>query len=161
MADKDKSSFDRREFMRIAGATVVTGSLAGLAGCGGGDSGGGSAPSPSASTEPAPATPEPEPVAQAPAPAPSAPAPAAPAGGAQRVTEDDPVAASLGYKHDAANVDLAKHPKRGEASAANHYCKNCVLFQGSDGDEWGPCSIFGGRLVNANGWCATYAPKAG
>lgn len=166
MAEQDKSTVDRRRFIRIAGASVVTGSLAGLVGCGGGDSGGGTSTSSAPTPEPAPPAPEPTPApattAAAPEPAAPEPAPAAPApaaGEAPRVSEDDPVASSLGYKHDAADVDLEKHPKRGEAAQANAFCKNCVLFQGKDGDEWGPCSIFGGKLVNANGWCATYAPK--
>ncbi len=77
-----------------------------------------------------------------------------------RVAEDDPVAQSLGYKHNAAEVDLVKYPKRGEASASNEYCKNCLLFQAGADDEWGPCSIFGGRLVHPDGWCATYAPNS-
>ena len=76
------------------------------------------------------------------------------------MSEDDPQAIALGYKHNAEEVDLSKHPKRGEAAAANHFCKNCLLYQGEESDEWAPCSIFGGKLVNANGWCATYAPKA-
>lgn len=155
MTEQDKKIIGRREFMRIAGVSVVAGSLTGLTACGGGDSGSSSsAPAPAAETPaPAPAA-EPTPVVESPAPA--APAPSSTAA---RVTEDDPVASSLGYKHNAAEVDLTKHPKRGEAASANHYCKNCVLFQGNDGDEWGPCSIFGGKLVNAEGWCATYAPK--
>ncbi|MFK7885479.1 MAG: high-potential iron-sulfur protein [Gammaproteobacteria bacterium] len=164
MADQDKKIIGRRDFMRFAGVSVVAGSLTGLTACGGGDSSSSSsAPAPKADPAPAPKpveaapapAPAPAPVAEAPAPAPAA----APSGDAARVSEDDPVASSLGYKHNAAEVDLAKHPRRGEAASANHYCKNCVLFQGNDGDEWGPCSIFGGKLVNAQGWCATYAPK--
>ncbi|MEF1220553.1 high-potential iron-sulfur protein [Photobacterium damselae] len=38
-------------------------------------------------------------------------------------------------------------------------CANCALIQGKDGDEWRPCAIFPGKLVNANGWCSAYAPK--
>lgn len=161
MADQDKKIIGRRDFMRIAGVSVVAGSLSGLTACGGGDSGSSSsAPAPAPAAEPAPAPKAAEAPKPAPAPAEApAPAPAAPSGSADRVSEDDPVASSLGYKHNAAEVDLAKHPKRGEAAAANHFCKNCVLFQGKDGDEWGPCSIFGNKLVNAQGWCATYAPK--
>jgi len=39
-------------------------------------------------------------------------------------------------------------------------CSNCALIQGNDGDEWRPCQIFPGKLVNANGWCSVWAPKA-
>jgi len=77
----------------------------------------------------------------------------------QKLSLDDPTAKALGYKHDAANVDLQKYPQRGRAEAANHYCSNCTLFQGSEGDQWGPCTLFPGKLVNANGWCSGYTPR--
>jgi len=76
----------------------------------------------------------------------------------QQLSLDDPSAQALGYKHDAANVDLQKYPQRAKDEAANHYCSNCALFQGKDGDEWGPCALFPGKLVNARGWCSGYAP---
>ncbi len=159
MAEQDNKQIDRRKFMRLAGVGLVTTSLGGLAACG--DSGSSSAPAPAASApEPKPAAPMPKAEPAAPAPVAQAPAPAPAPAAAGRVTEDDPIAQSLGYKHNAAEVDLTKHPKRGEASAANEYCKNCILYQGGADDEWGPCSIFAGRQVNANGWCATYAPKS-
>jgi hypothetical protein len=74
-----------------------------------------------------------------------------------RLSLDDPTAQSLGYKHDAANVDPQKFPQRGE----NELCKNCTLFQASADKQWGPCTLFPGRRVNANGWCSGYTPKAG
>lgn len=76
-----------------------------------------------------------------------------------KLSLDDPTAKSLGYKHDAANVDLEKFPQRGRPETANHYCKNCTLFQNSDSSEWGPCTLFPGKLVNANGWCSAYVPR--
>jgi len=75
--------------------------------------------------------------------------------GAQ-VDEKDPTAQSLGYKHDASKVDKAKFPKY----AAGQTCSNCQLFQGKPGDAWGPCPIFGGKNVNAKGWCSAYVKKA-
>ena len=77
----------------------------------------------------------------------------------QQLSLDDPSAQALGYRHDAANVDLQKYPQRAKDEAANHYCRNCALFQGGDGEEWGPCALFPGKLVNANGWCSGYAPR--
>lgn len=74
-----------------------------------------------------------------------------------RLDERDPQAESLGYKHDATNVDKKKFPtyKPGET------CGNCQLFQGkSDKDEWAPCPIFPGKQVNANGWCSSYMKRA-
>ena len=73
-----------------------------------------------------------------------------------RLDESDPQAESLGYKHDAANVDKKKFPtyKPGET------CSNCQLFQSkSDKDEWAPCPIFPGKQVNANGWCSSYMKR--
>ena len=34
-----------------------------------------------------------------------------------------------------------------------------VQFQGKAGDAWGPCTIFAGKQVNANGWCQVYVKK--
>lgn len=70
--------------------------------------------------------------------------------------EDDPTAMALGYKHDAAEVDPAKYPKYQEGQI----CGNCNLIQ-SDSGQWRPCSIFPGKLVNTDGWCNAYVPKAG
>ena len=75
--------------------------------------------------------------------------------GAQ-LDENDPTAQSLGYKHDASKVDKAKYPKY----AAGQNCASCQLFQGKPGDAWGPCPIFGGKNVNAKGWCSAYVKKA-
>lgn len=62
-----------------------------------------------------------------------------------KLAEDDPQAAALKYVHQ--TPDEAKH------------CANCALIQGNDGDEWRPCALFPGKVVNANGWCSAYAPK--
>jgi hypothetical protein len=74
-----------------------------------------------------------------------------------KVDENDPTAKNLSYVQDATKADPAK---RG-AAAADHFCKNCQLYTGKAGDEWGPCTIFQGKLVNANGWCSAWAKKAG
>ena len=66
--------------------------------------------------------------------------------GLPQLTEDDPTAQSLKYVH---------------ASATDgQICANCALVQGADGDEWRPCQIFPGKLVNAKGWCFVWAPQA-
>lgn len=79
-------------------------------------------------------------------------------GSLPKLSEDDPVAKALGYKHDASKVDAAAYPNR----APNANCSNCVLYVDSAAEEgWGGCSIFAGKAVNANGWCASYQPKAG
>lgn len=73
-----------------------------------------------------------------------------------KLAEDDPVAQSMKYTHDASTVDPASRNNPAE----NQTCANCALVQGADGDEWRPCQIFPGKLVNADGWCAVWAPKA-
>ena len=73
----------------------------------------------------------------------------------ERVEEDEELAQQLGYKHDASEVDQNEWPdyEQGEI------CANCQLYHGEQGAEWGPCDIFGGRLVNANGWCVSWLEK--
>ena len=73
-----------------------------------------------------------------------------------RIEESDPVAQSLKYTHDASSVDPASRAN----PAAEQNCANCALIQGADGDEWRPCQIFPGKLVNNAGWCSVWAPKA-
>ncbi len=74
---------------------------------------------------------------------------------ADKVDENSPTAKSLSYINDAAKADQAKR------GGADRFCKNCQLYTGKAGDEWGPCSIFQGQLVNANGWCSAWIKKAG
>jgi len=82
-----------------------------------------------------------------------------------RLPENDRQAMALGYKEDAALVDTDKYKV---ADGAN--CRNCQLYSGSDEDQWGPCAIFSYRIhpllnqnfvVNAKGWCRSWAMKAG
>ena len=73
----------------------------------------------------------------------------------ERVEEDEELAQQLGYKHDAAQVDPNEWPDYQEG----HICANCQLYHGAEGDEWGPCDIFGGMLVNANGWCLSWIER--
>lgn len=71
---------------------------------------------------------------------------------ADMVSETDPTAASLGYVADATKSD-----KRKDAEA---FCHNCGLYTGKAGEESGPCAIFQGKLVHANGWCTAWTKKA-
>ncbi len=75
---------------------------------------------------------------------------------APRVDEKDPVAQSLGYKHDATMVDKVKFPKYKDGQL----CRNCTLYQGKPTDPWAPCPIFQGKEVSAKGWCSAYVKKA-
>ncbi len=72
-----------------------------------------------------------------------------------QLTEDDPVAMALKYTHDASSVDAASRPQ----PAAEQSCANCAQLVGNDGDEWRPCNIFVGKVVNIKGWCSVWVPK--
>lgn len=74
----------------------------------------------------------------------------------EKVSESDPTAVSLGYKHDATLVDKTKQTRY----APGEECSNCQLFQGKPGDAFGPCPIFGGKEVSSKGWCSAYTKKA-
>ena len=71
-----------------------------------------------------------------------------------KLEESDPIAQSLKYVHDSSSVDPAARAN----PAPEQDCANCALLQGDSGD-WRACSIFPGKLVNANGWCSVWAPK--
>jgi len=70
---------------------------------------------------------------------------------AERLSESDPQAKALHYVKDASQSN--------QRQAADHFCHNCLHFQGKSGDDWGPCNIFGGRLVHRKGWCAAWAKQ--
>jgi len=74
----------------------------------------------------------------------------------RKVSEDDPMAKGMRYTHDSSTVDPSTRPNPAEVQN----CANCALVLGNDGDEWRPCQIFQGQVVNANGWCSVWAPKA-
>jgi len=74
------------------------------------------------------------------------------AAAADKLEEDDPTAIALGYKHDATAVDTTKFPKRAGDEGAKQFCDNCSLYV-DEGDGWGQCSIFPGKLVAGKGWC--------
>jgi hypothetical protein len=71
------------------------------------------------------------------------------------LSEDDAMASAMKYTHDASTVDPATRANPAEEQS----CSNCALIQGNEGDEWRPCQIFPGKLVNAHGWCSVWAPK--
>ena len=73
-----------------------------------------------------------------------------------QLSEDDAMAQSMKYTHDASTVDVSTRPNPAEVQT----CENCALIQGNDGDAWRPCQIFPGKAVNAKGWCTVWAPKS-
>jgi len=74
-----------------------------------------------------------------------------------KLTEDDPAAAALLYVNDASKVDTS-NPLAARFEPSQN-CANCAQVQGEEA-EWRPCGIFPGKLVNNNGWCSVWAPKA-
>lgn len=75
----------------------------------------------------------------------------------EKLSEDNSQAKALNYKHEASEIDKDKNPRYEEGQL----CSNCQLYSGADGDDWGPCGIFPGKVVKASGWCSSYAPKRG
>ena len=73
-----------------------------------------------------------------------------------RIDEKEATATALGYKHDAAAVDVKKYTQYVKGSI----CANCVLYAGKPSEPWAPCGAVGGKQVNAKGWCVAYAKKA-
>ena len=76
------------------------------------------------------------------------------------IDEGEAAAKSLGYRHDATQVDTNAFPKRAGAQGARQFCDNCALFEGEPGDRWAPCSIFQGRNVAGKGWCNAWVSRS-
>ena len=81
---------------------------------------------------------------------------AAPAAAGAMVNPTEPQAAALGYVPVSTQVDKTKY----QTHADTQVCSNCALYTGAAGAASGPCSIFGGRQVSAQGWCSAWAKKA-
>ncbi|WP_413581705.1 high-potential iron-sulfur protein [Bdellovibrio sp. HCB288] len=76
-------------------------------------------------------------------------APAAKSGGMPFVDPNDSVAKAVKYVED--------HKKAPEAKG-NH-CVTCGFYGKKDATS-GTCTIFAGKLVHADGWCASWNKKA-
>ena len=72
------------------------------------------------------------------------------------LTTQDPQAQALHYTEDASKIDASKNPSH----TADAKCANCKLYQGSSGEPFGPCQLYPGKAVSANGWCMGYQKKA-
>ena len=64
----------------------------------------------------------------------------------------DSFAQSLFYVEDATT---SKHA----AYKPGQMCSGCRFYQGTAGEQYGPCQIFGGKAVNTNGWCISFNAK--
>lgn len=79
---------------------------------------------------------------------------------AEKADEEEAVAKSLGYRHDASQVDATAFPKRAMAQGAGQFCNNCALFEGEPGNRWAPCSVFQDRQVAGKGWCNAWVSRS-
>ena len=67
-----------------------------------------------------------------------------------QVSEDDSMAQSLDYRHEASEVQNASYQ-------AGQTCSNCALYKPDQaGEGWGGCAIFRGKAVKGSGWCSSY-----
>lgn len=73
------------------------------------------------------------------------------------VTPDDPTAKALHYTDDATTAD---RPDKMGVPGKDQHCGTCQFLQGTEGDQWRPCQLFPGKLVNANGWCMSWTKKS-
>jgi hypothetical protein len=71
----------------------------------------------------------------------------------------DPTAQALKYVEDATTADRAAAARPGKPPEEQH-CANCQ-FVLADTGAWRPCSLFPGKAVAENGWCASWTLKAG
>jgi hypothetical protein len=80
---------------------------------------------------------------------------------ANAVAADDPTAVALKYNADATKADRAAAARPGKP-AAEQVCANCQFMLADQGSgDWHGCSLFPGKLINVNGWCASWTLKAG
>ena len=80
---------------------------------------------------------------------------------ANAVTPDDPTAVALKYNQDAAASERVAAARPG-APADQQHCATCQFMQADVGEgDWKGCQLFPGKLVNVNGWCASWTLKAG
>ena len=72
------------------------------------------------------------------------------------VDPNDAQAKSLGYVTDAGKVDAKANP----TFKPGQHCANCIQFTGKAPAD-GPCNLFPGKVVKANGWCRVWVQKPG
>jgi hypothetical protein len=77
------------------------------------------------------------------------------AAAAAKLDPSDAQAKALGYTTASATVDDKANPTH----KPDQLCSNCLQFQGKATDAEAPCTIFGGKLVEAKGWCKVWVKK--
>lgn len=61
---------------------------------------------------------------------------------APKVDPNAPQARALSYVH--------------QSPDSGRKCANCQLYKGGSDAAWGPCAIFPGKQVAAEGWCSAW-----
>ncbi len=93
-----------------------------------------------------------------------------PPAGIAAIDPQDAQARALSYVSDVTDVDREALKLSFSPAEAGQRCSNCQLYSGAPGAEWGPCAIFSYRtdpvsrknlVVSADGWCRSWAPRAG
>ncbi|ANB01092.1 high-potential iron-sulfur protein [Ectothiorhodospira sp. BSL-9] len=75
--------------------------------------------------------------------------------------------AGLGWTTTAAAAERLD-PESAEAQALQYVhksevddqnCLNCLLYNDPSQEEWGPCAVFPGKVVAAEGWCTAWVAR--
>lgn len=70
---------------------------------------------------------------------------------AELVSTTDSMAVSLKYVEDATKAKTRTNE--------DAICANCQFYSGASKRDAGPCSLFSGKDVKANGWCTAWSAK--
>lgn len=73
-----------------------------------------------------------------------------------KVSPKDAVAGALGYVEDTKAVDKTRFPNH----KPDQICGNCQLYTKQPKSAYGPCTLFPGKVVAEQGWCASWIKKA-
>jgi hypothetical protein len=77
------------------------------------------------------------------------------AGGLTPLDAKDSAASALGFVTEASSAGANPLYKKGQ------HCASCMHYLGQVSDATAGCSIYAGRSVPANGWCAGWSQRPG
>lgn len=78
--------------------------------------------------------------------------------GKTAVAANDKAAEQLGYVADASKADTKKFPQLKSVEGKKQKCDNCMFYTKAN-DSWGQCQVIQSGLVNAKGWCMSWAKR--
>ena len=76
------------------------------------------------------------------------------------ISETDPTATALSYKHNAAEVPTAQQTEKSGVPFSGQNCASCSFYKAAgqlDGAEVGSCQLFPNGKVKSTGWCVSWA----